>query len=320
MKALVLGGGGHIGNAFVRRLNLVGYDTVAAGRRPLPPANLASSGGTYRQVGGELLAEALRGYDLIVDAAAPYAFESVDREAALRRGQAIVDACAQTGARLVHVGSFTTLVPADSLVARGLSALHPYFELKAALQEQVLAGQVCAVVVNPTQCLGPWDMRPLRYALLPLLVRGEVPFSSNHRINVIDVRDVATLALRALERERFSEPLLLSGHNTTLDTLFERVAALSDSSPPFWRASADAGALTLFALEKLAGAVGQTPVYPSLGLVLLLCQQWLFANRAQRELQVPLTSMSKTLRDALKWYAGREDLRDAPEPARSVGS
>ncbi len=320
MKALVLGGGGHIGNAFVRRLVVAGYDTVAAGRRSQAPVNLAGSGATYQQVEGDTLADLLRGYDLIVDAAAPYAFESVDRKAALRRGEAIVDGCAQTGARLVHVGSFTTLVPADTLVARGLSALHPYFELKAALQEQVLAAPVNAVVVNPTQCLGPWDMRPLHFALLPLLVRGEVPFSSNHRINVIDVRDVATLALRALDCERFGEPILLAGHNTTLDTLFERVAALSDSSPPFWRASADAGALTLFALEKLAGVVGQKPLYPSLGLVLLLCQQWLFANRAQRALRVPLTSMSKTLRDALKWYAGREDLRDAPEPARSAVS
>jgi nucleoside-diphosphate-sugar epimerase len=319
MRALVLGGGGHIGSAFVRRLASAGCDTVAAGRRPQPPASLMGAGATYQQVGEQLQGGELRGYDLIVDAAAPYALETVDRDAALRRGQTIVDACAQTGARLVHVGSFTTLVPPDTLVARGLSSMHPYFDLKAALQAQVLAAPVSAVIVNPTQCLGPWDMRPLRYALLPLLVRGEVPFSSNHRINIIDVRDVATLALRALERERYGEPLLLAGHNTTLDTLFERVAALGDSSPPFWRASAYAGALTLFAMEKLAGLVGQKPLYPSLGVVLLLCQQWLFANRAQRELRVPLACMSKTLRDALKWYAGREHLRDALEPARSVG-
>ncbi len=322
MKALVLGGGGHIGNAFVRTLLAGGHEVSAAGRRSQMPNNLAGLNARYVQVSGNAseLGASLRGYDLIIDAAAPYALNNVDQPLAEARGAAILEACAIERARLIHVGTFTTLVEQDSLTARMLSDLHPYFALKKALQTQVEKSGEAAVIINPTYCLGPWDDRPLKYALLPLLARGDVPFSSNHRVNVIDVRDVAAAGIRALEQELFRQPLLLAGHNTTLDTLFARVAQLSNSQPPFWRASAEVGALTVFALEKLAQVTGQSHAYPSLGLVLLLCQQWLFPNRAQRQLGLTLSSMSKTLRDALNYYQARPDLQDAsPEPARSVG-
>ena len=75
---------------------------------------------------------------------------------------------------LAHVSSFATRParrdPIDALQAKLARRLHPYFQAKRVMEEEVLAASdrgVRVVVVNPTYCLGPWDLTDGPRALGP---------------------------------------------------------------------------------------------------------------------------------------------------------
>lgn len=316
MKAVVIGGGGHVGNAFVRTLLRAGYEVIALGRSAGKPFNLVDTIAQYRALSDQesQFDELCAGATLIVDAAASYALSGAAQPAALQRGKLVLDTCRKHQARLIHVGSFTTRVQPESLVGQALARLHPYFALKQAMEDQVLASDVEAVVLNPTQCIGPWDMKPLALSVIPQLMRGAIPFTANHRVNTIDVRDVAAAGLQAIAGEQFHEPILLAGHNTTLDALFGRIAGLAETTPPGLHVSAQWGALIAFGVEQASAWMPEQVRYPSLGPVLLLCQQWLFPSPAQRRQGLPPTSLSKSLVDSIRWYASRPDLASVLAP------
>ena len=77
-----------------------------------------------------------------------------------------------------------------------------------------------AVIVNPTLCIGPWDIKVRDLCFVARLLSGEAPASVAHSINVIDVRDTAAGLVAALERERWGEPILLAGHNISVEALY----------------------------------------------------------------------------------------------------
>ena len=52
---------------------------------------------------------------------------------------------------------------------------YPYFEVKEFIEAQIVDAArhgLRAVIVNPTYCLGPWDLRDRQRCLLHALVRG----------------------------------------------------------------------------------------------------------------------------------------------------
>lgn len=319
MRALVLGASGHLGSAFTRELLGRGFGVTAAARRRRRAPNLldlpvsAVWGDADRP---EQLDEWVPGHDLVVDAAAPYHFQLASEQRgsdAIERGRermdALLDRVARADACLIHVSSFTTLSRTQPLLemarSGALRRLHPYFDLKQAMEERVrvaAARGVRAVIVNPTLCLGPWDAKPLPFCWIPLAVRGELPATSSRAVNVVDVRDVAAMSVDAAARERFGEPIALSGHNTTLQAMTATLCGLAGVPPPRRRAPAHLAALTAWGNERLASA-GLSPLdYPSLGMILLLEQRWVSPGPAQRALGAPFRSLTRTLADALQWY------------------
>jgi dihydroflavonol-4-reductase len=319
MRALVLGATGHLGHAMTRELLARGYEVTAASRSAVTSAHLA--GLPVRRVSGDCasegqLADWVRGHPLVVDAAAPYQLRLAalgaesPLQAAERRMSALLDSVARERARLLYVSSFTTLPRPRSLfeTARSavLSRLHPYFELKRRMEAQVrVAAQhgLEVVIVNPTLCLGPFDPKPVELCLIPIVLRGELPATQDNAINVVDVRDVAAVALTALERGCFGEPIPLCGHNTTLHGLVAAICRLGGVRPPRRRVAATLSAAAAYGNELLA-TLGLSPLaYPSLGLLLSLEQHWEAPGAVQRRLGARLRPLSLTLSEAIGWYA-----------------
>ncbi len=336
MRALVLGATGHLGNAISRELLARGFQVTATSRRPSPAANLEELPIRFLSGDGDRprqLDEWVRGHDLVVDAAASYHFhlapDSLGEKPAMiaeRRIDALLESVSRHGATLAYVSSFTTLPRQRPLVEAlqngALRLLHPYFELKNRMEARVLAaarGGLPAAVVNPTLCLGPWDLKPLRFCLIPLALRGQLPATSGHAVNVIDVRDVASALLTAVEKRRFGEAIPLCGHNTTVDGLTEAVCRIGGTRPPRLRVPAQLSALASYGNEVLS-SVGLSPLsYPSLGMILLLEQRWQSPGPAQRELGVHLHPLSRTLTEAIDWYREIGYL-ERPDPHASSGS
>ncbi len=336
MRALVLGATGHLGNAISRELLARGFQVTATSRRPSPAANLEELPIRFLSGDGDRprqLDEWVRGHDLVVDAAAPYHFhlapDSLGERPGMiaeRRIDALLESVSRHGATLAYVSSFTTLPRPrpllEALQHGALRLLHPYFELKNRMEARVLAaarGGLPVAVVNPTLCLGPWDLKPLRFCLIPLALRGELPATSGHALNFIDVRDVACALLTAVEKERFGEPIPLCGHNTTVDGLTAAICRQGGARPPKLRVPAQLTALAAYGNEVLS-SLGLSPLsYPSLGMILLLEQRWESPGSAQRDLGVHLRPLSRTLAEAIDWYReiGYLDRSDSRVPLGS---
>ena len=165
----------------------------------------------------------LPGHDLLVDAAAPYPMEVLWPGLAPRqdpfaagevRTSRIINAVLRHDVVLVYVGSFISLVTprtdAQRIRAKLVRLTLPYFELKELIESRLLDASkrgLRAVLINPTYCLGPWDLHDRRVCTIPLLLSGEIPGWITQMLNVIDVRDLAAATLRAIEIKRYGEPL-----------------------------------------------------------------------------------------------------------------
>lgn len=321
MKVLVLGATGHIGNAIVRELLDQGYQVTATSRRRERPVNLVGLKVNYApgnsDTPGQLDAW-IAGHDVVVDAAAPYPFylfdtaSEVERDPlayASQRTRTLLDAVRKHRARLAYVSSFTTL----SRRREGFQAwqsqivryLHPYFAVKDLIESRVLAtarSGVPAVIVNPTMCLGPWDLRERELCFVPRLLCGEALAAVRHVLNVVDVRDVAAGLVSALNAERYGEPILLSGHNISADALFTRICEIGGARPPRFLAPANLSLFTTYWMEVMLALIGRRSPLPSLAVMLACEHDWMNPGTAQRELGITLRPLSETLLDTIEWY------------------
>jgi dihydroflavonol-4-reductase len=320
VKALVLGASGHIGNAVTRELVARGYEVTATGRRPQLPINL--SGLAVRYLAGDLdtpghLDHAIEDHDIVVDAAAPYpsllppssiaTAESLDY--ASRRTQSLLDAIRRQRARLAYVSSFATLPDYSSGFERAqrqlVRQLHPYFAVKELIENGLLAAArtgLPIVVVNPTLCIGPWDLKARELCFVPRVLCGESPVSTAHLVNVIDVRDTAAGLVAALEAEHYGDPIPLTGHNLSVEALYTWLCEIGGVQPPPIVAPLTLGVIATYLSEVALGALGARPPLPTLAPMLTMLHDSVDVGRVQADLGIVPRPLSATLRDAIEWY------------------
>ena len=320
MKALVLGASGHLGNAITRALIDRGYEVTAAGRRVALPINLA--GLAIKYVPGDIdspgqIDRWVEGHDVVVDAAAPYpsllmprgesAAESLEQ--AVRRTRMLVDAVRRHPARLAYVSTFATLPDRSTGLQRiqreWIRRSHPYFAVKERIEAEIMAAArtgLPAVIVNPTLCIGPWDIKARDLCFVPRLLSGEAPVSVAHSINVVDVRDMAAGLVAALERERWGVPILLAGHNISVEALYTWICEIGGVMPSRVVAPITLGMIATYWSELALGAIGLPPRLPALAPMLTMLHDSFDPSPIQSELGIVPRALSGTLRDAIDWY------------------
>lgn len=322
-RALVLGATGHIGQALVRELLAHGYRVTAATRRA-GAANLVGLAvdiavGDVDQPGQ--LDAWVREHDVVVDAAAPYpvhrfASHSPSERDPVAYAQArmtlLLRAVADSGARLVYVGSCATLPRRDG----GLAALetswrrqsHPYFAVKRVMEAMALDARrrgVPVVLVNPTAFLGPWDDKPRELSLIPQLIEGLVPATVRRVVNVVDVRDAAAMIRGLLEAEAFGTPIPITGHDVPADLLVARICQLAGVPPPRLHVSARLSAASAYWMERVWALGGRTSPLPSLPLLLVCDAEAMGPPCTAIRLGQSVRALDETLRDAIAWYDTR---------------
>ena len=96
-------------------------------------------------------------------------------------------------------------------------------EVKKAVKEGLNA-----VILNPTAVIGPFDYRDslLGQALLKIY-QNKLPFLVSGGYNWVDVRDVVSASIHAIESGRKGENYILSGEYCTLHELSEMISKIS---------------------------------------------------------------------------------------------
>jgi dihydroflavonol-4-reductase len=319
--ALVLGATGHIGSAIARELLSRGYRVTAASRRAEPPLNLQGLA-VARVCGdadapGQLEAWA-EGHGVVVDAAAPYPlrlrrlFDRAEPDPiayARERTRRLLAVVRTHSARLIYVSSFTTMVRPRAGFGGWQAALarrlHPYFRVKEAIESELIRAAragIPVVIVNPTVCLGPGDLKERERCFVPRLLCGEIRLMPRIVLNVIDVREVAAAALDALEAERYGAPALLAGHDIAVDALFDWICELGGCAPPRYEVPPAAGVLPAWLAELMLSAAGAEPPMLSLVPALLAQHDWLNPQAPRSQLGFRPRPLSQTLRDTIDWY------------------
>ena len=318
-RALVLGGGGHLGAGLVRALVDRGAAVTASTKGEGPRRNL--DGIPHVRVTGDdnrdgTLESWADGHDLIIDAAAPYALDLHDPaqshtarlQAAQQRMDRLIAIARKSGAILIYVGSILTMQNASTVQHRLIEAAHPYFKMKRTLQAQAIkaarTGQP-VVVVNPSSLLGPWNLRPFHHCYVSAVLTGGMPASFPDTINVMDVRDAAETILRTTAAGWYGTPVPISGHDISVHDLTDLIVDLGGvRRPPRWRALA-AGAAVLYSAEAAMGTIGLRSPYPSLPVLLTLASGPVRLGAVQQELGPAIRPLDRTITDEITWHRDR---------------
>jgi nucleoside-diphosphate-sugar epimerase len=325
--AVILGGTGHIGAAVARRFAEGGFAVRASGRRAIPRPNLDGTGIAVvcgDDTDPELLQRWTKDAAVVVDCATPYPVWMHDRpaqevvQAAVDRARAVIAATDAAGARLVLISSFTTLPRTTGLwgaIGQGvLAGAHPYFDLKAAVEDHVcdyLAQGGQGAVVAPSTCFGPYDLKPREQTFIPMLLGGEVKALTDHAMNVVDVRDVADVVFAAAAAG-IRRPIPVFGHDIGLQALVQTLCEMRGVTPPGLTApkgGAAFGAAGLHVVETAFALAGRKTPWPSLPALLLAASYPAAPSPVQRQLHPGLRPLHDTLTDAIAWYERIGSLR-----------
>ncbi|MDG1891595.1 MAG: NAD-dependent epimerase/dehydratase family protein [Verrucomicrobiota bacterium] len=172
-------------------------------------------------------------------------------------------------------------------------------------QEALLAAKrgLPVVVVNPTIPIGPGDatLTPPSRMLLGYL-NGQYGAYLETRMNMVDVRDIATGHLLAEEKGRVGQRYILGGTNLNLSDLLRELERVSGRQMPkrrvpYWLALAYS-----YFSEGWANLSGRPPAAPITG-VRLARSSMVFNNAlAVQELGLSFRPLRVSLLDEIRWF------------------
>ena len=322
-KCLVLGATGIIGNHVLRELVVQNArEVLACGRGVTPTKNLTDldvpliRADTNDQ---DSLKHAFRGVDVVFHSAGYYPQHYFDKpghsRAALTQIRNVLSAARECGvARVVYTSSVTTIgraklgEMADETLNYDLLGKdpHPYFYLKHKVEEEVRAwaerGDIDVVMVNPTGCFGPFELKPPSLCIVPQIASGRLPGVVDGLINAVDVADVARGHVQAALKGKNGERYILSGHNMTVLKLVEEICAVAGVRPPRFKIPIQPALGVSFLDELLCRFLGRVPHMPLLGLCFVQYGQHYSCQKAQHELAYTFSPLRACLERSLEWF------------------
>lgn len=321
MKALVTGATGFVGGAVARALVRAGVDVRVLAR---PESHLHNLEGlTVERVVGDLrdpasLRESLTGCQQLYHVAAHYALWAKDpkifydinvtgtrnvMEAASAVGIQRTVYCSTIGAIGLPPGG--GLGTEDTPVALDQMAGH-YKRSKFLAEQEVLKlaqKGFPVVIVNPSAPVGTGDVRPTPTGQVIIdFMKGRMPAYIETGMNIVDVDDVATGHLLAMQKGRQGERYILGCKNLMLREVFEILARLTGITAPSIKIPRLAILPLAYANQWLANLTGRPPRIPLEGVKMAKYKMHYDCSKAIRELGIPQTPPEIALEKAVRWF------------------
>ena len=318
---LVTGGSGFIGQHLVATLVASGRQTRVLDVRP-PGRTVANAQYIKGSVlDRELVDQALDGVDEVYHLAGlpgMWVARKDDFHAVNYRGtEVVISAARKRGiARLLHcstesilfrsspageAGVEDTLLTADDMPG-------PYTRSKLLAERlamEAAASGFPVVIGSPTMPIGPHDhnLTPPT-AMLRHFLGKRLQFYLDFVLNLVDVRDVASGLILAMERGKVGNRYILGGESIPLKKLLEHVAAISGRDSLRVPVPGQLAEVTAAILEFMADHVTRTPPSATAEAVrIALRSTALSTERARRELGYAPRPIESALRETIAYLA-----------------
>jgi len=160
-----------------------------------------------------------------------------------------------------------------------------------------------AVILNPTAVIGPFDYQGslLGQALLKIY-QNKLPFLVSGGYNWVDVRDVVSASVHAIESGRKGEKFILSGEFCSLRELSSMISKISGCKIPLIVPVFLARLACPF-FKVYSSVTNNEPLYTYQSLDILVNSPVNISNaKAKKELHFEPRPLEQTLRDTFDWY------------------
>ncbi|MFC2099175.1 NAD-dependent epimerase/dehydratase family protein [Bacteroidota bacterium] len=317
MKISITGASGHIGTNLCRELLKQGHQLKVLINQytdSLQELDLERIQGNLRDP--ESLNTLATGSDIFIHLAASISINGNQSimDTNFEGTQNVIHAVRKSGIkRLVHFSSIHAIShdPLNQTLDETRSLAvddHIIYNRSKALAEQAVLEAVRdgldAVIINPTSVMGPNDFKPslIGQAIIQLYL-GKIPALIPGGYDWVDVRDVVSGTITAIEKGRKGESYLLSGQYVSLADLYDMLRRLKGNGKsmpviPFWLAEFGVPFLKIWA--KLTKS---QPLYTRESVeILKTAHQGISSAKAAKELGYQSRPFKETLKDTVTWF------------------
>ena len=321
MDVLVTGATGFVGANVARLLVADGYRVRVLAR---PSSSLEALSGCRVEIfrgdilDAQALVPALAGCGVVFHVAADYRLWAKDAREIYRTNvdgtRTVLEACerAHVG-RVVYTSSIGTVglpldgSPGTETTPVALQDMIGDYKRSKFLAERVAeefaARGLPVVIVNPSNPIGPWEVKPTPTGRLVLdYLLGRTFATLDTGLNLIHVADVARGHLLAARLGRVGERYILGAENLSLSDIFRMLERVTGIRAPRLRLPYRLVYLLALANEGLARATGHPPRVPLSGVRMARKHMYVSADKAVRELGLFQTPVEQALRDAVDWF------------------
>jgi len=321
MKVLVTGATGFVGGAVARALVARGIDVRVMARARSDLQNL--QGLPHELVEGDLrdqasLRNALIGCRQLYHVAAHYALwakdPSIFYDVNVVGTKNLLEAARDVGTeRIVYCSTIGAigLPPGGGLGTEGtpvsLGQMAGHYKRSKYLAEQEVLKLAKAglpiVIVNPSAPVGAADVKPTPTGQIVVdFMKGRMPAYIETGMNIVDVDDVATGHLLAMDKGRIGERYILGGKNLMLREVLEILSRLTGVKAPTIKLPRLAILPLAYLNLWVANITGQPPRIPLEGVKMAKYKMHYDCSKAIRELGVPQTPPEIALEKAVRWF------------------
>jgi dihydroflavonol-4-reductase len=318
MKVAVTGASGHIGNCLVRELKKQGAEIkvlVQNFSNYLDEMDVEVIRGNLLEP--ESLITLCQGVDIVFHLAAQIAIEnrssSLTYETNVTGTKNMIKAANHGRAKkFIHfssihafqIGSPDQLLDESRSLVESSKTIYEFTKAKGEreVMKAVKEG-LNAVIINPTAVIGPFDYKgSLLGQALRKIYQNKLPFMVSGGYNWVDVRDVVSASIQAIESGRNGERYILSGTYCSLRELSAMISTLSGCKIPV---------IVPIPLARLAcpffkvysSIAKKEPLYTYQSLNILVNSPSNISNeKARKELGFKPRPLEQTLNDTFNWY------------------
>jgi dihydroflavonol-4-reductase len=322
MPVLVTGGSGFVGSAIVLELLKRGQPVRTLVRSRERLGNL--EGLDVEVVEGDLLdcdslERALRGCEQVFAAAALYANwlpePTLIERVNIQGTHNLLEMCLHGGQRVVYTSSTAALgahghQPANESARFNLEEVGDAYYVSKYRAEQValdMAAQgLDVVIVNPTNPVGPRDIKPTPTgALILSVLKRALPGYVDGGINLIDVDDVAIGHVLAMEKGKPGERYVLGNANLSIHDYFDLIGEVAGVTPPGIELPKSFARLAAFGYTAVARITNTPPLTTPAWVEIGSRYSFWDSSKAVRELGLPQHSIQESIARAVQWFRER---------------